>query len=170
MTESIPRAAMPLPPTAALPRRRLLCSLGVGVLAGVAGRSVSAAPGEAGDGPIVQPRDPEPKAFLARAFALRQRALELGDQPYGAVVVRAGRIIGESVSRVVIDFDPTGHAELSALRDAGRRERSASLSGAVLYSSSRPCPMCEAAAYWAGIAEMIHGRDGRSAGAPRLCG
>ena len=100
---------------------------------------------------------------------MRQKAIELGDQAYGSVVVRNGVIIGQSSSRVILDEDPTGHAEMAAIRDTARRLGSRDLNGATMYSSSRPCPMCEAAAYWAGIGQMVHGRDGDNAGAPKLC-
>jgi tRNA(Arg) A34 adenosine deaminase TadA len=120
-------------------------------------------------GTIAQPDQPGVSAFIARAFEMRARALTLGDQAYGAVVVRAGKIIGQSWSRVILDVDPTGHAEMAAIRDAARRLASRDLGGAVLYSSSRPCPMCEAAAYWAGIEDMIHGRAATRAGRPNLC-
>ena len=66
--------------------------------------------------------------------------------------------------------DPTAHAEMEAIRDAARRSASRDLGGAVLYSSSPPCPMCEAAAYWAGIGRLVHGSTARDGGRPRLCG
>ncbi|MGI9401494.1 MAG: nucleoside deaminase [Rhizobiaceae bacterium] len=119
---------------------------------------------------IEQPDLPDDIAFLERAFEMRQLAIEKGDQQYGAVVVRENKIIGQSWSKVVIDNDPTAHAEMAAIRDAARRTGSRNLDRAILYSSSRPCPMCEAAAYWANIKEMIHGRTGQKAGTPSLCG
>ncbi|MEH6652290.1 MAG: nucleoside deaminase [Motiliproteus sp.] len=118
---------------------------------------------------IVQPNSSDDHAFIERAFELRQFAIKQGDQPYGAVVVIDGRIVGESWSRVLIDHDPTGHAEMAAIRDAGRRLKREGLSGAVLYSSSRPCPMCEAAAAWSGIEGMVYGPDAQQAGRPQLC-
>ena len=117
--------------------------------------------------PIVQPETPGPRAFMDRAFDLMRRAEAAGDQPYGAVVVRDGRIVGEAASAVNRP-DPTAHAEIEAIRDAARRLGRRDLTGGILYSSSRPCPMCEAAAYWAGIGRMIHGADVLEAGAPRL--
>jgi len=60
-------------------------------------------------------------AFAARALALRDEAVRRGDQPYGAVVVRKGEIVGEGVSAVITDRDPTAHAEMVALRAAARR-------------------------------------------------
>src|SRR5262245_11022004 len=66
---------------------------------------------------IVQPPEPTKPAFMARAFALRDAAARAGDQPYGAVVVKNGRIVGEAPSRVVTAADPTAHAEMEAIRD-----------------------------------------------------
>jgi tRNA(Arg) A34 adenosine deaminase TadA len=107
-------------------------------------------------------------AFMARAFALRDQASAAGDQAYGAVVVRDGRIVGEGQSRVVTATDPTAHAEVEAIRDAARRLGTRNLSGCVLYASSRPCPMCQAAAYWAGIGRTYVGSENSDGGAPRL--
>ena len=66
---------------------------------------------------------------MERAFAMRQRALDAGDQAYGAIVVRDGRIVGEAPSRVVTARDPTAHAEMEAIRDAARRLGTVSLVG-----------------------------------------
>ncbi len=104
---------------------------------------------------------------MRRAEALRDAALRAGDQPYGAVVLRAGVIVGAAPSRVVTDNDPTAHAEMEAIRDAARQLRTRDLSGCVLVSTSRPCRMCEAAAGWAGISRMVHGQALSDAGAPR---
>ena len=119
-------------------------------------------------GPIVQPDRPGAAAFMQRAFAMRDAATRAGDQPYGAVVVKDNRIVGEAPSRVVTGTDPTAHAEMEALRDAARRLGTRDLSGSIIYASTRPCPMCEAASYWAGIARIHHGADGADAGPPRL--
>lgn len=151
--------------TSRYPRRRLLSALNAGVLLAVAAMYRPAA--AAGD--IEQPAEPGDAAFIRRALEMRRLAVEQGDQAYGAVVVRDSRVVGQSWSRVILDRDPTGHAEMAAIRDAARRLRDRNLRGAVLYSSSRPCPMCEAAAYWAGIETMIYGEDANDAGPPRLC-
>ena len=115
---------------------------------------------------IVQPAKPGPTAFAARAEALRQLAIAGGDQPYGAVVVCDGRIVGEGVSAVITHADPTAHAERQAIRDAQRRTGSLDLSGCVLYGTSRACPLCEAAARDARIARMAYGSSAIDAGAP----
>lgn len=120
------------------------------------------------DAPIVQPRAPGPAAFVARAEEMRRLAIARGDQAYGAVVVLDGRIVGEGVSAVVTDFDPTAHAEMQAIRDAARRLRTNDLSGCVLYGTSRACPMCEAAAYWARIERLQSGAAPVDDGPPKL--
>jgi tRNA(Arg) A34 adenosine deaminase TadA len=99
---------------------------------------------------------------------LRDDAMQAGDQPYGAVVVKDGHVVGEAPSRVVTKRDPTAHAEMEAIRDAARRLGSRDLSGCEMYGSSPACPMCEAAAYWAGIRRLFHGADGAGGNAPRL--
>jgi tRNA(Arg) A34 adenosine deaminase TadA len=117
---------------------------------------------------IVQPRSPGREAFMERAFEMRRRAVENGDQPYGAVIVRQGRIVGEGVSAVVTANDPTAHAEMQAIRDAAHRLGTRDLSGCEMYGTARACPMCEAGAYWARIARMYHGASIADAGVPRL--
>ncbi|HOS85995.1 MAG TPA: nucleoside deaminase [Burkholderiaceae bacterium] len=104
---------------------------------------------------------------MRRAEVLRDQALRAGDQGYGAVVLRGGEIVGEAPSRVVTAGDPTAHAEMEAIRDAARRLRTRDLSGCTLVSTSRPCRMCEAAAYWAGISRMVTGEALTDLGPPR---
>jgi tRNA(Arg) A34 adenosine deaminase TadA len=106
--------------------------------------------------------------FMRRAFELRRLAVERGDQPYGAVIVREGRIVGEGVSAVITTPDPTAHAEMQAIRDAARRLKTRDLAGAEMYGTSRACPMCEAAAYWAGISRLWYGESSAGGAAPRL--
>jgi len=148
-------------------RRRLLAGVLV-VLPVFLGRRASA---EAAEPPEVeQPDNPGDDAFIGRAFEMRRRAIQIGDQAYGAVVVRDGIIVGQSPSHVVVNRDPTAHAEMEAIRDAARRLGSRDLSDCILYSSSPACPMCEAAAYWADIERLVYGENARDGGNPRLCG
>jgi tRNA(adenine34) deaminase len=111
-------------------------------------------------------RHPAPEWFEV-AEQMRQRALGWGDQPYGAVLVLDDAVVGEGPSRVLRNADPDAHAEREALRDARRRLGRSRLDGAVLYSTSRPCSMCEAAAAQAGVARMIFGPALTDAGVPR---
>lgn len=95
----------------------------------------------------------EPR-FLRLAIAQSRRALtEPGTEPFGAVIVRDGAVIGEGVNRSARDFDPTSHGETEAIRDACQRLRCTDLTGAVLYSSCEPCALCVAAMHVAGIRE-----------------
>jgi guanine deaminase len=88
--------------------------------------------------------------FMRRAIALAEENVERGlGGPFGAVVVRAGRIIGEGVNRVTSDLDPTAHAEVNAIRAACISIGAFSLAGSELFTSCEPCPMCLSAIYWA---------------------
>jgi tRNA(Arg) A34 adenosine deaminase TadA len=146
-------------------RRRALATL-TGLVAALAGRPVRAAT----DSPveIVQPARPTAAAFMRRAFDLRRLAVERGDEPYGAVLVRDGRIVGEGVSAVVTTPDPTAHAEMQAIRDAARRLGTRDLSGCEMYGTARACPMCRAGAYWAGVSRLWYGETIADGGAPTL--
>jgi tRNA(Arg) A34 adenosine deaminase TadA len=105
---------------------------------------------------------------MRRAFEMRRISVERGDQAYGAVIVKDGRVVGEGISAVITSNDPTAHAEMQGIRDAARRLGTRDLSGCELYGTARACPMCEAGAYWAGIARMYYGEAIADAGAPRL--
>jgi len=87
---------------------------------------------------------------MRRAIELSRIHMEAGEGgPFGAVVVRSGRIIGEGWNRVTSGHDPTAHAEITAIREACRHLSSFELRGCELFSSCEPCPMCLAAIYWA---------------------
>jgi len=111
--------------------------------------------------------DAKRQLLMARAFEMRRRAIESGDQGFGAVVVKDGQVIGEGVSAVLTTPDPTAHGEMQAIRDAARRLGSVKLTGCELYTTFRPCPMCETAAYWAGIERVFFGEAATDGGAPR---
>jgi len=96
---------------------------------------------------------------MRRAIALSCEAVAEGGGPFGAVVVREGRIIGEGRNRVVPDADPTAHAEVVAIRAACAALGTHDLSGAVLFTSCEPCPMCLSAAWWARIGAVVFGND-----------
>jgi tRNA(Arg) A34 adenosine deaminase TadA len=108
----------------------------------------------------------ETARFVAEAFRMRAQAVAGGDQPYGAVLVRDGAIVGYGPSRVVTDRDPNAHAERVAIGDAQRRLGTRDLSGAVLYSTSIPCSACQHAAKAANIGRMYYGSRPTDAGPP----
>ena len=99
---------------------------------------------------------------------MRQRAIAAGDQPFGAVLVTPDGVVAEGPSRVVTESDSDAHAERVAIREARRILAAESLAGAVLYSTSRPCRLCEQAAARAGVVRMYFGAQLQDAGAPRL--
>ena len=81
--------------------------------------------------------------FMRRAIELSTQALdEPGARPYGAVVVKDGRIVGEGLNQSAKNFDPTSHGEVEAIRDACRNLKTTDLSGADLYTSCEPCSVC----------------------------
>jgi tRNA(Arg) A34 adenosine deaminase TadA len=126
--------------------------------------------GAAAPPPITQPAAPTPQAFMDRAFEMRREAVLAGDQPFGAVIVKDGRIVGLGPSRVVTERDPTAHAEMEAIRDAARRLGTRDLSGCLMFSTSAPCRMCETAAYWANVSRLHHGQRIADGGVPRYGG
>ncbi len=120
-----------------------------------------------GGAEIVQPPRASKEEFMKRAFEMRRVAQQSGDQAFGAVIVKDGRIVGEGPSRVVVNRDPTAHAEMEAVRDAARRLGTRDLGGCEIFASSRPCPMCEVASYWANVSRIYYGENVTDAGAPR---
>lgn len=108
--------------------------------------------------------------FLTRAVELARHGSERGEGgPFGAVIVRDGRIIAESWNRVVVSHDPTAHAEISAIRLACTGLGVFHLTGCTLYASSEPCPMCLAAAYWARITRVVFANSRCEAAAIGFC-
>ncbi len=93
--------------------------------------------------------------FMQRALELASCAEAEGEVPVGALVVKEGEIIGEGWNCPIGDHDPTAHAEIMALRSAGRQVANYRLSGATLYVTLEPCPMCASAIIHARIARLV---------------
>ncbi len=103
-------------------------------------------------------------AFMREAIRLSLRMVRRGKGgPFGAVVVKDGRIVGRGANRVTTAHDPTAHAEIVALRQACRRLKSFRLDGCTLYASCEPCPMCLSAIYWARIRRVFYGNTRKDA-------
>lgn len=95
--------------------------------------------------------------FMRRAIALSLEGVRAGHGgPFGAVVARDGRVLGEGNNRVLVDADPTAHAEVVAIRRACAETGDFRLTGATLYTSCEPCPMCLAAAYWSRVDGIVY--------------
>ena len=108
--------------------------------------------------------------FLARAIELALKGSELNEGgPFGAVLVRDGKIIAEGWNRVVATHDPTAHAEIMAIRSACAAVNSFHLPETTLYASSEPCPMCLSAAYWARIERIVFANSRAEAAAIGFC-
>lgn len=97
------------------------------------------------------------EAFLRQAIALSEAKMQANQGgPFGALVVREGKVLGEGWNQVTSSNDPTAHAEVTAIRAACRAIGDFRLSGAVLYTSCEPCPMCLASAYWARVDRIVY--------------
>ncbi len=95
--------------------------------------------------------------FMQMAIDLSQFALDSKcGGPFGAIIVRDGKIIGSGSNRINADLDPTAHGEVVAIKDACKNIGSIDLSGCEIYTSAEPCPMCTAAIYWSKIAAVYY--------------
>ena len=104
--------------------------------------------------------------FMRAAILLALEKMRGGEGgPFGAVVVRRGKIIGRGWNRVTSANDPTAHAEVTAIRDACRRLKAFRLDDCEIYTSCEPCPMCLAAIYWARVGKIYYAGARRDAAA-----
>ena len=94
--------------------------------------------------------------YMDQALALAAISAGTGGFPNGALVVVGGEVLGRGLSRSLVSGDPTAHAEVGAIRAAAMK-RAGKLRGGTLYTSLEPCLMCLHAAYWAGLARIVHG-------------
>ncbi|HEX7366132.1 MAG TPA: nucleoside deaminase [Pelobium sp.] len=98
--------------------------------------------------------------FMRKAIALSEQNMETYEGgPFGAVIVKDGKIIAQAANTAYKDQDPTAHAEVNAIRAACKKLKQADLKGATLYTSGEPCPMCMSAIYWAHIGEVYYGNS-----------
>lgn len=99
------------------------------------------------------------RLFLRKAIEIAGNGILNGGGPFGAVITKGGKIISEAFNRVVLNNDPTAHAEILAIREASSILRSHELHDCTLYSSCEPCPMCLGAIYWSGIRKVVYECD-----------
>lgn len=95
--------------------------------------------------------------FMSQALALAERANQLNEVPVGAVVVKDGEVVGEGWNNPISGCDPTGHAEIMALRAASKTLNNYRLPGCELYVTIEPCTMCAGAIVHARIERVIFG-------------
>jgi len=103
--------------------------------------------------------------WMKEALTAAQRALEMGEVPIGAVVVRHGSLVARGWNRNIADHDPTAHAEIVALRAAGEILGNHRLGGCELFVTIEPCAMCVGALIQARITRLVYGADDPKAGA-----
>jgi tRNA(adenine34) deaminase len=103
--------------------------------------------------------------WMEEALRCAQRALEAGEVPVGAVVVCADRVVGRGWNRNLADCDPTAHAEIVALREAGRNLGNHRLGDCELFATIEPCAMCAGAAVHARVRRLVYGAEDPKAGA-----
>jgi tRNA(adenine34) deaminase len=103
--------------------------------------------------------------LMEEALRAAQRALEAGEVPIGAVVVCDSRIVGRGWNRNLTDFDPTAHAEIVALRQAGAAIGNHRLGDCEMFVTIEPCAMCSGALVHARIKRLVYGADDPKAGA-----
>jgi tRNA(adenine34) deaminase len=107
------------------------------------------------------------EAFMRLALNEARAAQEEGEVPVGAIVVRGEEVLGRGHNRSITDSDPSGHAEIVALRDAARKVANHRLIGCTLYVTVEPCAMCAGAIVQARLARLVYGCADPKAGAVR---
>jgi tRNA(adenine34) deaminase len=114
-----------------------------------------------------QPPTTNDELWMEEALRSALRALDAGEVPVGAVVVCGDRIIGRGWNRNISDSDPTAHAEIVALREAGATVGNHRLADCDLFATIEPCPMCAGALVHARIRRLVYGANDPKAGAVR---
>jgi len=95
--------------------------------------------------------------FMREAIEIAHLGVRAGQSPFGACVVRDGRVIARAHNTVLRDSDPSAHAEINAVRAAGAALGSHDLSGCIVYATGEPCPMCLGCCYWAHVPRIVFG-------------
>lgn len=112
-----------------------------------------------------QPGSNADELWMEEALRCAQRALEMQEVPVGAVIVSEGKIVGRGWNRNISDRDPSAHAEVIALREAGELLGNHRLEGCALFATIEPCAMCAGAMVHARIQRLVYGSDDPKAGA-----
>ncbi len=99
----------------------------------------------------------EDEKYMRLAIAVTKEGIERGQTPFGSVIVKEGRVIASSHNQVWLDTDITAHAEVTAIRNACKNLGDIDLSGATIYSTTEPCPMCFSASHWARLDRIVYG-------------
>lgn len=95
--------------------------------------------------------------FIRQSIHLAQSAKQKGNHPFGALLVKDGRVLLTAENTVNTEHDLTRHAELNLVSQASRDFDAQTLAQCILYTSTEPCAMCAGAIYWTGISKMVYG-------------
>lgn len=98
----------------------------------------------------------EVEKFMQKALLQAQTAQNANEGPFGAVIVKEGKILVSTRNTTEETNDPTAHAEINAIREACKKLQTTDLSGCELYTSCHPCPMCLSASKWANISKVVY--------------
>ena len=110
--------------------------------------------------------DSQHETFMRMAIKLsKQNVLQSLGGPFGAVIVKDGKVIAKSANKVISSNDPTAHAEVATIRLACKKLKTFDLSGCIVYTSCEPCPMCLGALYWARVDAIYYGNTKADAAA-----
>jgi len=96
---------------------------------------------------------------MIKAIALSVENIKRGGGPFGAIIVKGGKIVATGVNRVTANTDPTAHAEVNVIRKAAKKLGTYDLTGCDIYTSCEPCPMCLGAIYWAHLDKIYFGNS-----------
>lgn len=102
-------------------------------------------------------KEPRAEALMRRALEAARRGIAAGQSPFGCAIELGGRVVAVEHNRVLLTTDITAHAEVTALRAACREVGSIHLEGALVASTTEPCPMCIAALHWARVERVVYG-------------
>lgn len=103
--------------------------------------------------------------WMTHALTLADRAEQQGEIPVGAVLIRDGQVLGEGWNQSITLNDPSAHAEMIAIRQAGERTKNYRLTGATLYVTLEPCPMCAGLLVHSRIERLVFGASDNKTGA-----
>lgn len=101
--------------------------------------------------------------YLQQAIDLAVQSARQQGGPFGAIIVKNGKIIGKGHNQVTESCDPSAHAEIMAIRDACKTVNDHKLNDCIIYSSCEPCPMCMSAIYWARIPKLVFAATAKDA-------
>lgn len=99
------------------------------------------------------------KKFMKAAIEVSEKGVRKGNSPFGACIVKNGKIVSCTHNTVIPKNDSTNHAEINAIRKACKKLKTFDLSGCVIYSTTEPCPMCFSAIHWARIEKIVYGTN-----------